>query len=69
MIVHNVRQGSAEWIALRLGIATASNFHKIITPAKGDLSEQRHAYMYQLVVETLTGVSSETTVTTEHMEN
>jgi hypothetical protein len=68
MIVHNCVQGTAEWHALRLGIPTASNFSKIITPAKCELSEQRHAYMYQLVAETLTGVPSDSFVGTEHME-
>jgi hypothetical protein len=48
-------QGSSEWLKLRLGIPTASEFHKIITPTKGDLSKQARSYAYQLVAETLLG--------------
>lgn len=46
-------QGSAIWHSVRLGIPTASNAHKFITKAKGDLSEQRHKYGHQLIAERL----------------
>lgn len=49
MIVHNVTQGSDEWMALRCTIPTASEFGKIITPAKGDLSSQATAYRHLLL--------------------
>ena len=32
MIIHEVEQGSGDWLKLRLGIPTASEFDKIITP-------------------------------------
>jgi hypothetical protein len=32
MITHDVTQGSPEWLEARLGIPTASEFDKIITP-------------------------------------
>lgn len=67
MIVHNVTQGSAEWHALRT-IPTASNFYKIITPGKGQLSEQRHAYMYQLVAAELTGIPVDSFDASEHIQ-
>ena len=47
-------QGSEEWFALRRGRATASNFKKIITPAKGEYSKQASAYMRDLLVECFT---------------
>lgn len=49
---HNVEQGSAAWYALRLGIPTSSNFHRIITPT-GKPSEQARKYMYRLIAERL----------------
>ena len=55
MIRHHVEQGTSEWLAARLGIPTASQFHRIITPAKGDLSKQARKYAQELVAETLLG--------------
>ncbi len=52
MIEHQVEQGSPEWFALRLGIPTASEFHKILTPT-GKRSETAHAYALYLVAEKL----------------
>ena len=49
---HKVDQGSAEWYAVRLGIPTTSNFHKILTPG-GKASTQARAYMYRLTAERL----------------
>lgn len=54
MIVHDVEQGSPEWLKVRLGIPTASCFHRIVTP-KGKLSEQADDYMGFLVAEWLLG--------------
>lgn len=53
MIYHDVPQGSAEWLALRLGIPTASEFHNLITPAKGDRAkgEKVEAYLCRLIAE------------------
>lgn len=51
MIVHDVEQGSEEWMALRLGIPTASNFAKILTPKTLKLSSQADAYIDELVAE------------------
>jgi hypothetical protein len=45
-----VEQGSREWLALRLGIPTASEFHKIVTPT-GKLSSQARKYAFRLVAE------------------
>jgi hypothetical protein len=46
-------QNSDEWIAARLGIPTASEFHRIITAVKGDLSKSARKYAAGLVAETL----------------
>lgn len=55
MIIHNVEQGSAEWRALRAGLATASAFGKIVTPAKGELSKSASDYANELISELITG--------------
>ena len=50
MIVLEHDQGSVEWIQARLGIPTASEFHRIITPT-GKLSASRDGYMAELLAE------------------
>ena len=45
MIRHNVKQRSVEWDRLRIGIPTASEFSRIITPATHKLSTQADGYM------------------------
>ena len=52
MKTHLCEQGSAEWLALRLGRPTASEFHRIVTPT-GKLSTQSRAYAHRLVAERL----------------
>lgn len=52
MIVHDVEQGTAAWLALRLGIPTASEFKKILTPT-GKLSASARGYAFRLVAEQL----------------
>ena len=47
-----VDQGTPEWHHLRLGIPTASQFHRIITPA-GKPSAQANQYRNQLIAERL----------------
>ena len=55
MIKHEVAQGEEEWFKLRLGIPTASEFGKIITPARGDYSKQAEDYANLKVAEIMTG--------------
>lgn len=45
----NLDQGSAQWYSLRAAIPTASEFDKVLTPSKGDLSEQRHKYACRII--------------------
>jgi putative phage-type endonuclease len=49
-IIRNIEQGSDEWLKLRLGVATASNFDKIITTT-GKESESLKKYALQLATE------------------
>lgn len=54
MKIHDVEQGSPEWLACRLGIPTASEFDRIITPT-GKPSTQDEAYANRLIAEIMTG--------------
>jgi len=47
-------QRSDEWFAERLGVPSASNFHRIITPT-GKPSSQVDSYINELVAERITG--------------
>jgi len=49
-IIRNIEQGSEEWLKLRLGVATASNFDKIITTT-GKESESLKKYALALATE------------------
>lgn len=50
-----VEQNSVEWYQLRLGIPTASSFHKIITAKKWQASKQAEEYMDHLIAERISG--------------
>lgn len=54
MILHNVKQGSEEWRRLRMGVPTASEFDRILTPT-GKRSESAEPYMYDLLAELMMG--------------
>lgn len=55
MIRVDVKQGTEEWKAARLGIPSASSFDKIITPKKGDPSKTMHDYACKLLAEQMLG--------------
>jgi hypothetical protein len=46
MIFHDVEQNTPDWFRLRMAIPTASNFSRIITPAKGELSKSETSDLY-----------------------
>lgn len=55
MKIHDCIQGTSEWLAIRAGIPTSSNFSRIITPKTGRPSGQAEDYMFQLIAERLMG--------------
>ena len=55
MIWHDVEGDSPEWHMLRLGIPTASEFHRVLTPKTLKISSQAPGYMHRLLAEWLTG--------------
>ena len=59
MIIHNVEQGSPAWWDLRIGIPTASEFDKILTPAKLEPSKSVDGYINKLLGEWLRGKPDE----------
>lgn len=58
MIIHDVGQGSIDWLRLRLGIPTASDFSSIITPT-GKPSAQAEEYANYLLAEKMLGYQVE----------
>jgi YqaJ-like viral recombinase domain len=54
MIIHDCDQGSLAWKRIRLGIPTASEFHRIITPG-GKASTQADDYANRLLAELILG--------------
>lgn len=60
MIIVDVEQGSPEWWAARIGIPTASEFDKILTPAKLEPSKSADGYMNKLIAEWYRGKPDET---------
>ena len=68
MKIIDVVAGSDEWRAVRLGIPTASQFHKIITPARAQFSKQARGYAIYLLAEKLLHRSLDPVETTEWME-
>ena len=60
MRVHDVKQGSPEWAALRRGIPTASEFDSLISPEwKARTGQGPTTYLYGKVCEKLLGFSAD----------
>lgn len=55
MKIHDVIQGTSQWLQLRSGIPTSSNFDRIITPKTFQPSTQCEKYMFSLIAERLMG--------------
>ena len=59
MIVHECEQGGPEWEALRLGIPTASQFHRIMTTKQRKYAAGAKTYMNVLLAEWAVGEARE----------
>lgn len=68
-ILHYVDQYSDEWWRARRGIPTASQFHRVVTPATCKPSTQARGYMYRLIAERLLGETLEENPSTKWMEH
>lgn len=55
MKIHNVEQGSEEWLSLRAGMPTASEFTSLLTPKKWELSKSLPKYAIRLATEIVLG--------------
>jgi len=44
-----VEQGTEEWWELKKGIPSASQYHRILTPARGEISKQAEDYAAELI--------------------
>jgi len=55
VIALDVVQGTTEWVNARLGIPTASNFSRIVTPKTRKLSSASDKYLCELVAERIIG--------------
>jgi len=53
MFEHGAAQNTEAWEQARLGCATASQFNRIVTPAKNSLAKGRETYAHELVAERL----------------
>jgi len=69
-VITNVEQGSADWLALRLGIATASELDCLLVNGKGDqgFGAGAFSYMDQLIGERITGEAADPFTGNRHTE-
>lgn len=68
MKIIDCEQGDCLWTEARLSIPTASEFKKIITPKKLELSKQADGYAFRLIAQELIGYSLESLDGLEHIE-
>lgn len=59
MKIINAEQRSPEWFAARCGIATASNFAKVLATIKSGEAAERRNYRIKLALERITGTVEE----------
>lgn len=68
MQVHDMEQGTPEWFAVRMGLATASKFATVMAKGRdGGASKTRREYLYKLAGEVITGEPMEH-FSNHHME-
>jgi hypothetical protein len=51
MIVHDVKQGTLEWLKLRTGIPTASEFSRIVTPKGWKYAADAETFIHELIAQ------------------
>lgn len=61
-IYADVQQGSDQWLHLRLGRPTASEFHRIVTPKKCELSKTAIDYALRLCAERLLNAPTQSAI-------
>lgn len=67
-VISDIKQGSDEWLKLRLGKITASRLSDVMASGRGDApSKTRASYMLQLAAELLTG-TPEDSFSNKYME-
>jgi hypothetical protein len=49
--IYDVQQGTPEWFELRLGVPTASQFHRILTPKTLKIAAASDEYIHELVAD------------------
>lgn len=68
MIFHDVEQNTDEWLALRVGKATSSNFGTIMANHPNAFGEPAKKYALQLAIERITGEREEGGFSNSHMD-
>jgi len=68
MILLDVEQGTADWLAARVGIPTSSCFHRIITPKTMKPASAQKGYMHELLAEWMLGASLDDGYLSDWME-
>ena len=58
IIIDDIDQTTEEWFKLKAGVPGASSFNRIVTP-KGDPSDSRQDYLYELAGERISGFQEE----------
>lgn len=58
IIIDDIDQASEEWFKIKAGVPGASSFNRIVTP-KGNPSDSRQEYLYELAGERISGYQEE----------
>lgn len=58
VIIDDIEQQSEEWFKIKAGVPGASSFNRIVTP-KGEPSDSRQDYLYELAGERISGFQEE----------
>jgi hypothetical protein len=69
-VIRHIEQGSADWLAIRLGIVTASELHCLLVNGKGQagFGDAAFTYMDQLIGERITGEAADPFQGNRHTE-